>query len=213
MPETFDFDSISFPADASVLDGIEISVGKTGTLALFGPNGGGKSSILRVIAGTSPGYTPLADVAYLPQTPYMFRGSALSNLVLGLAPDNAGVARAIANDLDVAPVLDRPGNELSVGEAQRVCLARTLASPAPLVLLDEPLAPINASGRASTLSIIVQHTKNRALIVATHSIDTVKALADVLVVIDRGVSVRSGIVEEVLSDPGSARVAEILGDV
>ncbi|MFV1971053.1 MAG: ATP-binding cassette domain-containing protein, partial [Acidimicrobiia bacterium] len=84
MPEDFAFASLMFPKDGSVLDGLDMSVGATESVALFGPNGGGKSSVMRVIAGTAPRTEPLAEIAYLPQTPYMFRGTVILNLELGL---------------------------------------------------------------------------------------------------------------------------------
>ncbi len=212
MPEGFHFRSMTFPLDGSVLSGLDLFVGSTESVALFGPNGAGKSSLLRLVAGTAPGTQPLAEVAYLPQKPYMFRGSVQSNLVLGLSPDNSDIALRLAGELSVDHILDRSASEISVGEAQRIGLARTLASSAPLVLLDEPLAPINTASRRAAVDVIGQRTETRALLWATHSLDAVTGLADRLLVIDEGVIIRDGFVADVVSDPGSARVEEIIGD-
>lgn len=211
MCEVFEFTAITFPKDGSVLDGIDISIGAAESVALFGPNGGGKSSVMRMIAGTAPRAEPLAEVVYLPQTPYLFRGSVRSNLLLGLDDEESERAERLAEELAVAHLLSNPSDEISVGETQRVCLARTLSSRAPLVLLDEPLSPINAADRADIGNIIRRRTADRALLWATHSIDEVRALADRLVVLDEGVVLQVGAVESVLGAPVNDRVASIFG--
>jgi len=211
MPDGFMFGALTFPKDASVLDGLVMFVGATESVALFGPNGGGKSSVMRVIAGTAPRTAALADIAYLPQTPYMFRGTVMSNLVLGLDPDASDHARRLATELGVDHLLEKSSDEISVGEAQRICLARTLASRAPLVLLDEPLAPINAASRSEISGIIRSRTIDRGLLWATHSLEAVRLLADRLIVLDGGIVLQEGSVENVLADPATDRVAAIIG--
>jgi ABC-type transport system involved in cytochrome bd biosynthesis fused ATPase/permease subunit len=211
MPDGFMFSALTFPKDASVLDGLDMSVGATESVALFGPNGGGKSSVMRVIAGTAPSTEALAEIAYLPQTPYMFRGTVMSNLVLGLDSDESDHARKLAKELGVDHLLKKPSDEVSVGEAQRVCLARTLASRAPLVLLDEPLAPINAASRPEISGIIKAGTRDRGLLWATHSLEAVRVLADRLIVLDGGIVLQEGSVESVLADPVTDQVAAIIG--
>jgi ABC-type transport system involved in cytochrome bd biosynthesis fused ATPase/permease subunit len=212
MSDGFIFEDLRFPTDGSVLNGIMLSVGADESVALFGPNGGGKSSVMRLIAGTAAGSSPLAEVSYLPQTPYLFRGSVGSNLVLGLNADEADEAGRLAIELKVGDLLLNHSNKVSVGEAQRISLARTLALRTPLVLLDEPLAPINAAGRGEVAEIIRHRTATRALLWATHSIEAVHAIADRLVVIDGGIVLQEGPVNEVLDSPIDERVADILGD-
>lgn len=211
MPESFSFHDLRFPADGSVLDGVDCSIGVDESVALFGPNGGGKTSVMRLIAGTVARSKPLAVVSYLPQTPYLFRGTVESNLVLGLDGSEAADARMLARDLDVAHLLANPAEEVSGGEVQRISLARTLALQAPLVLLDEPLAPINAAGRADVAEIIRGRTARRAMLWATHSVEAVRAIADRIVVIDGGAVLQEGPVADVLDAPIDNRVADILG--
>jgi ABC-type molybdate transport system ATPase subunit len=136
-----------------------------------------------------------------------------SNLVLGLDGAESSDAIRLADDLEVGHLLSRPSGELSGGEVQRIGLARTLASTAPLVLLDEPLAPINAAGRDGVAEIIRQRTADRALLWATHSVEAVRAIAGRLVVIDQGTVLQDGPVEEVLESPADERVATILGTI
>jgi ABC-type molybdate transport system ATPase subunit len=166
---------------------------------------------MRLIAGTIARSKPLADVSYMPQTPYLFRGNVESNLVLGLDDSEAADARALAHDLGVSHLFAKRSDEVSGGEAQRISLARTLASRAPLVLLDEPLAPINAADRDDVADIIRRSTTNRAILWATHSVDAVRAIADRLVVIDGGRVLQEGLVSDVLESPIDERVANILG--
>ena len=213
MPESFSFQDLTFPADGSVLDGFDVAIGADESVALFGPNGGGKTSVMRLIAGTVTRSKPLAHVSYLPQTPYLFRGTVESNLILGLNHSEAAQARKLAEELEVAHLVSKPSGEVSGGEAQRISLARTLALKAPLVLLDEPLSPINAAGRAHVADIISQRTADRAMLWATHSVEAVRAIADRLVVIDGGVVLQEGSVDDVLDSPCNERVANILGNV
>jgi ABC-type Mn2+/Zn2+ transport system ATPase subunit len=213
MPDSFEFENLTFPADGSVLSGVDVSIGADESVALFGPNGGGKTSVMRLIAGTVARSKPLADVSYLPQTPYLFRGTVEANLVLGLDDSEASDAKVLAGELEVGHILSKPSGEVSGGELQRISLARTLASRAPLVLLDEPLAPINAAGRAHVADVIRQRTADRAMLWATHSVDAVRAIADRLVVIDGGTVLQEGLVAHVLGSPIDDRVTNILGTV
>lgn len=192
---------------------MDVSIGVQESVALFGPNGGGKTSVMRLIAGTFARAKPLAEVTYLPQSPYLFRGTVQSNLILGLDEAESDDAVLLAENLGVGHLLSRPSGELSGGEAQRIGLARTLASAAPLVLLDEPLAPINAAGRDSVAEIIRQRTGTRALLWATHSVEAVRAIAGRLVVIDEGTVLQEGSVDDVLDSPADERVATILGTI
>ena len=213
MRDSFMFNDLVYPADGSVLNGVDVCIGAHESVALFGPNGGGKTSVMRLIAGTVARAKPLAAVAYLPQSPYLFRGTVESNLVLGLDRSESSDAELLADDLDVGHLLSRQSSELSGGEAQRIGLARTLASAAPLVLLDEPLAPINAAGRDSVAEIIRQRTAHRALLWATHSVEAVRAIAGRIVVIDDGRVLQEGSVGDVLDSPADDRVATILGTI
>lgn len=211
MPDFFVFTGLRFPSDGSVLSGVDVSVGAEESVALFGPNGGGKSTVMRLIAGTIPKSHPLAPVTYLPQTPYLFRGTVHKNLTLGLNEQEMHHAEQLADELGVKTLFAKSSSEVSVGEAQRISLARTLASSAPLVLLDEPLAPIHAASRGDVADIIRSATASRALLWSTHSIDAVRAAADRLIVIDGGEILQEGPVTDVLASPVSDRVAEIVG--
>jgi molybdate transport system ATP-binding protein len=211
VSESITFSDLRFPSDGSVVSGLSLTVGADERVVLYGPNGGGKTSILRLIAGTigDAGIGP--DTTYMPQKPHMFRGTMRSNLLLGLVGDEPAGALLLASRLGLDEFLDADARSLSGGQAQRVALARTLASEAPVVLLDEPLAPINAADRGSVARLIRERTEGRALLCVTHSIETVIALGDRLLIVDDGEILQDGTPGEVLNNPGSDAVARIVG--
>lgn len=209
MSDGFTFESLTYPRDGSVLDRVTLSVGATERVVIFGPNGAGKTTLLRLVAGTAIGSTARASCAYLPQTPYLFRGSARSNLLLGRAGHDRAIAAA--RILGVEDRLDDDAARLSGGERQRVALARVLSGDEPLVLLDEPLGAIDARDRAVVTGVIRELTAGRAVLCVTHDVDAAAALADTMVVMDRGRIVQRGAVPSVLAMPADDDVAAIVG--
>ena len=136
-----------------------------GVTAVMGPSGAGKTSLLETIAGLRPRATGSIRVAgetlldsgrhvalapehrrvgYVPQDAGLFPHlSALGNVRYGARDDRAAVDAAI-DTLELRPLLDRRPASLSGGERQRVALARALATRPRLLLLDEPLAALDA---------------------------------------------------------------------
>ena len=211
MPESFTFSGLAFPSDGSVINDLSLTVEREERVVLYGPNGGGKTTILRLIAGTIGDSEPNLDTAYMPQTPHMFRGTTRTNLLLGLVGNEATEAIRLASALGVDTLLDTDARSLSGGQAQRIALARTLASTAPIVLLDEPLAPINAADRSDVANVIRHQTEGRSLLCVTHSIETVVALGDRLLIVDGGIILEDGSPGDVLNNPGTEEVARIVG--
>jgi len=212
MPDTsFTFSGLRFPDDGSVLDDLSLTVAGTERVVLYGPNGGGKTTILRLIAGTIGDASWRVDVSYMPQTPHMFRGTLRSNLMLGLGDGEQSMALEIATVLGLTDLFDTDARTLSGGQTQRVALARTLGKRAPFVLLDEPLAPINAADRNHVARIIRERTEGRALLCVTHSIETVVSLGDRLVIVDGGEVLQDGPPGDVLNNPRTEAVARIVG--
>jgi molybdate transport system ATP-binding protein len=210
MSDGFRFEDLRFPSDGSVLRDVTISVGTTERVAMFGPNGAGKTTVLRAMAGMLDGGSIDPAVAYLPQTPFAFRGSVRMNLLLGRG-ESSSVAIDILGRFGLGEIIDADAGVLSGGELKRVALARTLAGSEPLVLLDEPLAAIDGVDRAAAIEVIRDRTVGRALVCVTHSVGNASALCETLVVLDKGRVLQSGGVHEVLSLPVNDRVAEIAG--
>lgn len=200
---------LRYPGDGSIVDTtLQVLDGRR--LVLFGPNGAGKSTISRLLAGTLPG-GPSLDCTYLPQTPYLFRGSAGWNLGLGLDAEGAARARQLADRLGVGTLLDRHATTLSGGERQRLSLARALARPSPCVILDEPLAPLDAKDRMDVAEAIVEAIGDRTAVIVTHDRQEAAVLGDLMVVVIGGRVVQSGKVETVFSLPDATEVADVLG--
>jgi ABC-type molybdate transport system ATPase subunit len=211
VSEPFNFSGLRFPSDGSVIENLSLSVGRSERVVLFGPNGGGKTTVLRLVAGTIGDSEADSDTAYLPQTPHMFRGTTRTNLLLGLVNDEPLDALRIASSVGLDGLLDADARSLSGGESQRVALARTLASQAPIVLLDEPLSPINTADRSHVARMIRSETEGRSLLCVTHSIETVVALGDRLLIVDGGEILQDGSPGDVLNNPDTEAVARIVG--
>jgi molybdopterin-binding protein len=204
------FEDLRWPADDPIVDIPELSVELGERLIVFGPNGAGKTTLLRLIAAVEgEGGTPYAS--YLPQRPYLFRGTCRANLYLGL--DTAARARAVdlAERLGVSDLLDDQARTLSGGERMRLSLARTLSVDTPLVLLDEPLAPLDLRDRESVAAVVAESLDGRTAIIVTHDRDTAAMLGDRLAIMIDGKILQVGTVSEVLATPSNDVVAEIVG--
>ncbi|WP_410569051.1 thiol reductant ABC exporter subunit CydD [Amycolatopsis sp. cmx-4-61] len=184
------------------LSEVDLSVPAGSRVALVGPSGSGKSTVLAVLMGF---VTPssgrvlvdgvdlrslstadwLADVAWVPQRPTLFRGTLASNIALGASADVPAAARAAALDAVAAGLpdgLDTPvgelGEVLSAGQRQRVGLARALArTSAGLVLLDEPTARLDSRTESAVLSATRRLLPDRTAVLVAHR-PAMVALAD-----------------------------------
>ena len=210
MTEPLRLRDLRYPQDGSVVSVDELVLVQGESLVLFGPNGAGKSSLIRLIAGTL-GDGPALPAAYLPQRPYMFRGSAQLNLTLGLKASEAERALALAAELGITHLLDKSASSLSGGERQRVALARTLSSEADLVLLDEPLAPVDLRDRGPMASVITAALSQRRALIVSHDRESVASLGNRVAVMIDGSVRQTGGVAEVFSLPSDDVVASVVG--
>ena len=201
---------LRFPADGSVvaIEGLDLRPGER--LVVFGPNGAGKSTLLRLLAGTLPG-GPVLESTYLPQSPYLFRGSAGFNMGLGLSAEEASRARHIADQLGVGDLLIYEASSLSGGESQRVALARTLARSEPWVLLDEPLAGQDERDRMNVAAVIIEAIAERGAVIITHDHEEAAVLGDRMAVVIDGRLLQEGTIAEVFSLPAGDEVAAAVG--
>jgi molybdate transport system ATP-binding protein len=210
-------------------------------LALLGPNGAGKSTALRALAGLtalSGGYTRLdgvtvEDPARRLRTPpegrpvgVVFQDyllfphlSALDNVAFG--PRCHGMPKAQARAL-AAGLLDRLGlaehagvkpRRLSGGQAQRVALARALATGPRLLLLDEPLAALDARARLDVRAELRRRLAafEAVAVLVTHDPLDAMVLADRLVVVEDGAVVQQGTPAEIARRPRTDYVARLVG--
>jgi heme exporter protein A len=174
--------------DRPIFAGLDIALHAGHALVLSGANGSGKSSLMRVLAGfVQPAAGTVRwrghDIANAPEAhaarlhylaPYNAVKPALSvreNLSTWAnlrGAQEAHVDTALAT-FGLAALADVPGRLLSTGQARRLALARMLAAPAPLWLLDEPAVALDAEGCATLAHVIGQHCAHGGLVVAaTH---------------------------------------------
>ncbi|WP_329173711.1 ABC transporter ATP-binding protein [Streptomyces sp. NBC_01477] len=210
-------------------------------LALLGPNGAGKTTALRTLAGLTPltgGYLRLdgetledpalrrriapegRPVGVIFQDYLLFPHlTALENVAFG--PRCHGVPRAAARAL-AAGLLDRMGladhagakpRRLSGGQAQRVALARALATGPRLLLLDEPLAALDARARLDVRTELRRHLAafEAVAVLVTHDPLDAMVLADRLMVIEDGRLVQEGTPAEVARRPRTDYIARLVG--
>lgn len=226
--------------DAFTLE-FELAIEPGSTAALLGPNGAGKSTTVEVLAGLLPldeghimlGGRVLDDVetgVFVPpelrrvgvvfQQYLLFEHmSILDNIAFG--PLSAGRSRRDARHragewidaLDLSDLRERRPRELSGGQAQRVALARTLASEPDLLLLDEPLAALDVTTRSQLRRVLADHLGDyrgpRLLI--THDPTDAFLLADRIHILESGRLTQSGTADDIRRRPATRYAAALAG--
>lgn len=220
---------------------VELHAAAGQVLAVVGPNGAGKSTLLRTLAGlliltagqiTLAGRT-LADTAgavHLP--PYerhigmLFQDyrlfehlSARDNVAFGLRTQGArrATARAEAGSwlasMGLTDLAERRPAQLSGGQAQRVALARALATRPRMLLLDEPLAALDAGTRAGLRTELRRHLVafDGPSLLVTHDPLEAMTLADQLLILEGGRVVQHGTPHEVARRPNTRYVGQLVG--
>ncbi|MFC5818653.1 ABC transporter ATP-binding protein [Nonomuraea harbinensis] len=214
---------------------LDLHVAAGEVVALLGPNGAGKTTALRALAGLTrmsggqislrgrPLHTLPAEsrpIGMVFQDYLLFPHlSALDNVAFG--PRCQGVSKAESRRA-AAALLERVGlagrasarpAQLSGGQAQRVALARALAVRPELLLLDEPLAALDAHTRLEVRSRLRRHLADfdGATVLVTHDPLDAMVLADRLIVIEHGAIVQQGAPAEVARRPRTDYVARLVG--
>ena len=182
-------------AGQAVLNDVDLAGRGGEVVVLVGPNGGGKTTLLRTIAGT---LAPLAGtverrpgrIAYLPQNPtaLLHRPSVRAEVQLTLDwAKEAGDPRQVLDLLGLAPVAGRYPRDLSSGERQRAALAAVLAGRPSLVLLDEPTRGMDLRARTALINLVVElRDRGAAVVLATHDTELRQVLADRVVEVCAG---------------------------
>lgn len=215
--------------EKEVLSDVKLALNRGQLLGLIGPNGSGKTSLIRCLSGMlkpSSGLVSLANksisefseqerarqIAVVPQSaqlPPAF--TVFESVALGRTPHLSWLGRLGANDLEIiqramqsseiSHLCDRRINELSGGEQQRVLLTRALAQDCPILLLDEPTAHLDLHHQVSLLSLVrrMAHDQNLAVLVAMHDLNLASLYADRLVLLVDGRIRASGSPSEVLT--------------
>lgn len=191
--------------DRTIFGGISVQASSGRVLAVRGPSGSGKSSLLTILGGlvapsagtvTLDGaqVTPSSDLALRRRFGFVLQGYGLVAALT--ARENVAVAlqaarvpraqvrsrvQAVLERVRLAPVADHLVEDLSGGQQQRVAVARALVTAADVVLADEPTAELDADNRQLVISLLVERARTgAAVVIASHDPDVVDACDDVL---------------------------------
>jgi polar amino acid transport system ATP-binding protein len=224
-----------------VLDDVSLSIPEMKTLAMMGPSGGGKSTLLRIIAGLETpdggtlsldGETVKANERYL--LPYrrqigvVFQSfnlfphlTALQNISLplekvhGYAPvDAADYALQLLSRFQLVSHAQKTPAQLSGGQKQRVAIARAVAIKPRLLLFDEPTSALDPEMTVEVLDLISElRSEGRPLLIVTHEIGFARKVADQVVFIYAGRVMEHGEAEELFERPATLELKGFLDKV
>jgi len=212
-----------------------LSVADGERVALFGPSGAGKTTVLETIAGlvwprrglvelgdrvlTSTG-SPAVEVppwqrrvGLLRQDPGLFPHLPVrANLLYARSAAGAELEE-IARDLGIDGLLSAMPARLSGGQRHRVALGRLLLAHCGALLLDEPFASLDAALRRALTALVKDLSSEREVpsVLVTHQLSDAQAFADRLLVMDQGAVLQAGAPDEVVLRPASRRIAELVG--
>ena len=218
------------------LRGVDLTVPEGTITALVGPNGSGKSTLIRAWIGferategrlSTGGIDPQRDrkgaverVGYVPQSPSLYRDLTIADHVALAgtlrAGFDAGMAASYVERLSIP--LRAKASELSGGEQAQVGLALALATRAPILLLDEPLASLDPLARREFLHLMVEAVRGSGAtaLLSSHVITDIEQACDRLVVLGKGhtlldLSVAEALAHHRVIEGAAAETAAMVG--
>ena len=229
-PATFELvDVVAGPVDGPILKGITLSVPCEGILAVAGPSGAGKSTLLRLLnrlddplSGTiTLDGRDITDweprelrrrVAMIFQSAPVFPGTVFDNFRVALPDITLGRAEHVLDHVGMPrDLLERQGDRLSGGEAQRMTIARALLTEPAVLLADEPTASLDTASRQTVEDLARSLADGGVPMVwITHDTAQLRRLADHAVVLIDGDVAAFGHVHE-LDRHDDPRVRELVG--
>ena len=215
-------------ASERLLNGLELEVAQGTVMALAGPNGVGKSTLLRSVAGAlrptlgeirimgadvyaMGGRERARLVAMVPQSPELPRGTtALEVALMGRNPHLGLLSWESSGDVDIAiealrmtnaeELAGRPVHQLSGGERQRVAIAMALAQETPVVLLDEPTANLDLAYQPAIMRLLQELAEaGKTVVTAVHDLTLAGQFCDSVALVGGGRVVACGPPEETLT--------------
>lgn len=203
--------------DHKILDNLSLKFAEQEMVCLIGPIGCGKSTLLRCLAGLvepdsgavvfTSGKKPRIGMIFqhfnlFPHLDVLHNLTLAPVHVLGLS--QAEAESMALEQLELVGLAHRSRlfpHELSVGQQQRVAIARCLMMNPQIVLLDEPLSALDPIASGEVMDVLRKLKKEMTLIMITHKLDAVAELADRVVFLDKGCVCEDGTADEVLNNP------------
>ncbi|MCM1032578.1 MAG: ATP-binding cassette domain-containing protein [Odoribacter sp.] len=188
-----------------ILSNVNLRINKGDFVAVTGPNGGGKTSLLRIILGLlkpASGAVHFPDgrssVGYLPQKnsidshfPISVRDVIASGILAHTGYDSAtrnSMVEEALNDVELAQLAARPIGRLSGGQLQRALLGRAIVAKPSLLVLDEPLSYIDKHFEAHIYRLIASLAPRCTIILVSHEMSTIDAMANRHIIVDHSVT-------------------------
>lgn len=197
-------------AGVTALDRIDLTIARSRRLIVIGPNGSGKTSLLKICHGLiqptrgAIAWNVTAESArwrhaFVAQKPLMLRRSARDNLIHALAlagyghDDRRRRADEALERFGLSYLADRYATRLSGGEQQRLAIARAAARDSELLLLDEPTASLDpAATRAIEVMILRLSEQGVTIVMTTHDLGQARRMAEDAVLMHKGRVIESG---------------------
>lgn len=189
-----------------VLEEVTLTVRRGDFLAVIGPNGGGKTTLLKLMLGLVAPWSGTVrrharrrgGLGYVPQFAAFdrhFPARVLEVVRMGrlglrrplarFRDEDGAAARRALDRVGIGPLADRPVADLSGGQIQRTLIARALASEPEALLLDEPLASLDAEVRSSLVDVLRELHREVPLVVVTHDLTPLAGLVRQIACVNR----------------------------
>lgn len=193
------------------LSNVNLEVKEGEFLGIIGPNGGGKSTLLKAILGLVTPYSgkvkilgnppskALGAMGYVPQFTKFYRDfpmdveeTVLMGRLSGKTPifhkyskEDIDIAHSLMNELDLYPLRKRQIGQLSGGQLQRALIARALAVEPKILILDEPTASLDTESKSHIYSILEELNKDMTIIMVTHDMGAISSHVQTLACLNR----------------------------
>lgn len=192
-----------------ILENVQIQIEKGEFLGIIGPNGGGKTTLLKLIMGflkPVKGKIRILEgkkhsIGYVPQTNQLdkfFPITVLDLVLMGMIPEakwfgffskkNHDTALAMMEKLDLLEHKDKTFGSLSGGLAQRALIARALVSDPDFILLDEPTASIDSETKQKIYDLLDELKGNKTILMVTHDLKTAVERVERVICVEKSVT-------------------------